>query len=50
MKKHWYDYLWIFSLIYLVLGFVHILFAWDWPDLLCPPTLVCHHRREQRVL
>ena len=28
MKKHWYDYLWIFSLIYLVLGFVHILFAW----------------------
>lgn len=28
MKKHWYDYLWIVSLTYLVLGFFHILFAW----------------------
>jgi hypothetical protein len=28
MKKHWYDYLWIFSLTYLVLGFINILFAW----------------------
>ncbi|ENY8964185.1 TPA: 4Fe-4S binding protein [Clostridioides difficile] len=27
-KKHWYDYLWIFSSIYLVLGFVNIIFAW----------------------
>ena len=27
-KKHWYDYLWIFSLFYLLLGFVNILFAW----------------------
>ena len=27
-KKHWYDYLWIVSLTYLVLGFFHILFAW----------------------
>ena len=27
MKKHWYDYLWIFSLTYLVLGFFNILFA-----------------------
>ena len=27
-KKKWYDYLWIFSLTYLVLGFVNILFAW----------------------
>lgn len=27
-KKHWYDYLWIFSSIYLLLGFVNILFAW----------------------
>ena len=24
----WYDYLWIFSTIYLILGFVNILFAW----------------------
>lgn len=27
-KKKWYDYLWIFSAVYLVLGFVNILFAW----------------------
>lgn len=27
-KKAWYDYLWIFSLIYLVLGIFNILFAW----------------------
>ena len=28
MKKRWYDYLWIFSLTYLILGFFNILFAW----------------------
>lgn len=28
MKKRWYDYLWIFSSVYLLLGFVNILFAW----------------------
>ena len=28
MKKHWYDYLWIASLTYLILGFFNILFAW----------------------
>ncbi len=28
MKKRWYDYLWIFSCIYLALGFFNILFAW----------------------
>ena len=27
MKKHWYDYLWVVSLIYLILGFFNILFA-----------------------
>lgn len=26
--KHWYDYLWIVSVIYLTLGFVNIMFAW----------------------
>lgn len=26
--KPWYDYLWIASLLYLILGFFHILFAW----------------------
>ena len=28
MKKRWYDYLWIATLIYLTLGFFNILFAW----------------------
>ena len=28
MKKQWYDYLWIFSLTYLILGFFNILSAW----------------------
>lgn len=28
MKKHWYEYLWIASSIYLIMGFVNILFAW----------------------
>lgn len=27
-QKKWHDYLWIFSLIYLALGFFNILFAW----------------------
>lgn len=27
MKKRWYDYLWILSLAYLILGFFNILFA-----------------------
>ncbi len=28
MKKKWYDYLWLLSLTYLILGFFNILFAW----------------------
>ena len=27
-KKNWYDYLWLASLLYLILGFFNILFAW----------------------
>lgn len=27
-QNHWYDYLWIVSLLYFVLGFVNIMFAW----------------------
>lgn len=27
-KNHWYDYLWIASALYLILGFFNILFAW----------------------
>ena len=28
MKKHWYDYLWIWTIVYFALGFFNILFAW----------------------
>lgn len=28
MKKKWYDYLWVATLAYLILGFINILFAW----------------------
>lgn len=28
MKKSWYEYLWVFSALYLALGFFNILFAW----------------------
>ena len=28
MKKHWYDYLWIWTILYFALGFFNILFAW----------------------
>ena len=28
MKQHWYNYLWIWSIIYFTMGFFHILFAW----------------------
>lgn len=27
-KKHWYNYLWIWSIVYFCLGFFNILFAW----------------------
>ncbi len=27
-KKHWYSYLWIWSIVYFSLGFFNILFAW----------------------
>ena len=28
MHKKWYDYLWIWSIVYFALGFFNILFAW----------------------
>ncbi len=34
MKKKWYDYLWIASLTYLVLGFFNILFCLAGPSVL----------------
>ena len=27
-KKFWYDYLWLWSVLYFALGFFNILFAW----------------------
>lgn len=27
-SKHWYNYLWVFSAFYIVMGFFNILFAW----------------------
>ena len=27
-KKQWYDYLWIWAILYFALGFFNILFAW----------------------
>lgn len=27
-EKHWYDYMWIASLLYIILGFFNIIFAW----------------------
>lgn len=27
-KKHWYDYLWLWTILYFALGFFNILFAW----------------------
>ena len=39
-KKKWYDYLWIFSTTYLVLGFVNILFAWLGLVFFCTPLIV----------
>ena len=26
--KHWYDYLWVYAILYFALGFFNILFAW----------------------
>ena len=40
MKKSWYDYLWIASLMYLVLGFFQILFAWLGPLCFFIPLII----------
>ena len=49
MKKHWYDYLWIVSLTYLILGFFNILFAWL--GLLCFfIPLIISISRDERIL
>ena len=35
--KHWYDYLWIVTPVYLALGFFNILFAWLGMIFFCLP-------------
>ena len=39
-SKHWYDYLWIVTPIYLGLGFFNILFAWLGLIFFCLPLLI----------
>ena len=39
-KKHWYDYLWIVSPIYLGLGFFNIMYAWLGLIFFCTPILI----------
>ena len=37
MKKHWYDYLWVLSAVYLALGFFNILLlGWGCSVFSCP--------------
>lgn len=39
-KRHWYDYLWIWTILYFTLGFFNILFAWlGMIDFLVPVVL-----------
>ena len=39
-QKHWYDYLWIVTPIYLALGFFNILFAWLGMIFFCLPLII----------
>lgn len=39
-KKHWYDYLWIVTPIYLGLGFFNIMFAWLGMIFFCVPLMI----------
>lgn len=38
--KHWYDYLWIVTPVYLALGFFNILFAWLGMIFFCLPLFI----------
>lgn len=40
VRRHWYDYLWIVTPIYLGLGFFNILFAWLGMIFFCLPLLI----------
>lgn len=39
-KKHWYDFLWIVTILYLGLGFFNILFAWLGLIFFCLPLIL----------
>ncbi|MBQ9376587.1 MAG: 4Fe-4S binding protein [Schwartzia sp.] len=43
-KSHWYEYLWIWSVLYFALGFVNILFAWLGLVSFCLPLLFAFGR------
>ena len=41
-KKHWHDYLWVWTIVYFALGFFNILFAWlGMIDSSCRYSLPC---------
>lgn len=45
--KHWYDYLWIWSIVYFALGFFNILFAWlGMIDFLLPMAIAIFGRNK----
>lgn len=39
-SKHWYEYLWIVTPVYLLLGFFNILFAWLGMIFFCVPLII----------
>ena len=46
-KKRWYDYLWIWSTLYFILGFFNLLFAWlGMIDFLLPLVLALFGRNK----
>lgn len=48
--KHWYDYLWVYAIIYFALGFFNILFAWLGMIDFLLPLLLAIFGREQILL
>ncbi len=47
MKKPWHEYLWIFSALYIALGFFNILFAWLGMICFALPLLIAIFRRNK---
>lgn len=40
MKKRWYNYLWLWSILYLLLGLFNIMFAWLGMIMFCLPLII----------